>query len=53
MPTIGILDSGSPEIAQEEINDVTNQLEQKCKKPLVIEVPDWKDNLSARAKNLI
>jgi putative ABC transport system substrate-binding protein len=53
MATIGILHSGSPEIAQGEIHDITNQLKKKCKKPPVIEVPDWKDNLSARAKSLI
>lgn len=53
MATIGILHSGSAEVAHEEINDIANQLKQKCKKPPVIEVPDWKDNLLARAKSLI
>jgi putative ABC transport system substrate-binding protein len=53
MATVGILHSGSPEIAQEEINDIASSLKQKCNKPPLIEVPDWKDNLSLRAKSLI
>jgi putative ABC transport system substrate-binding protein len=53
MGTIGILHSGSSEIGQEEINEITNQLKDKCNKAPVIEVPDWKDNLWARAKSLI
>ena len=44
---------GSPEIARGEINEITNQLNKKCKKPPTIEVPDWNDNLLARAKSLI
>jgi hypothetical protein len=50
---IGILHSGSSEIGQQEIKDIAARLNKKCKKPPQIEVPDWKDNLSARAKSLI
>jgi putative tryptophan/tyrosine transport system substrate-binding protein len=53
MGTIGILHSGPPEIAQNDVDDVTNRLNKKCKKRPNIEVPDWKDNLLARAKSLI
>ena len=53
MATIGILHSGSPKIAHGEINYITNQLKEKCKEPPTIEVPDWNDNLLARAKSLI
>jgi putative ABC transport system substrate-binding protein len=52
MAIIGVLYSGSPEVAQDEIDEITEVLKQKSKNP-VIEVPDWKDNLLARAKSLI
>jgi putative ABC transport system substrate-binding protein len=53
MATIGILHGGSPQIAQSEIKEITNQLKKNCKKgTLVIEVSDWNDNLLARAKSL-
>jgi putative ABC transport system substrate-binding protein len=53
MAKFGILHGGSPEVALEEIDDITNQLKEKCKKSPAIEVPDWKDNISARATSLI
>ena len=53
MATIAILHSGSGKTAQGEINDIASQLDKKCKKAPTIEVPDWNDNLLARAKSLI
>jgi putative ABC transport system substrate-binding protein len=53
MAKIGILHSGSPKIAQGETRETANKLKRICKKQLVIVVPDWKDNLLARAKSLI
>jgi putative tryptophan/tyrosine transport system substrate-binding protein len=52
MGTIGILHSGPPETAQKETDDIGNELKKTCK-TCAIEVPDWKDNLAARAKSLI
>jgi putative ABC transport system substrate-binding protein len=53
MSAVGILHGGSPDIAREEINEIVKWLKEKCKNPPEIRVPDWKDNLSARAKSLI